>query len=227
MVLIFWIWNDRDCVFLICGFSPVPHKHIGSGTNNASILLHKNLLLQNYKHVIHNNITLKHTLWQFRWNVQIKTINHYTHFITLPTTLTQALLLLDSAGARQVELEPYTRFTHWHQVISLSFTSVLKKRLKATDKIGGNKAAKKMIHSQDMIQSKQSVEYLLIKYCMLFIFVSSTLFPVHYGQDKYVGNLFIDLFSLILMWSRHGAGERAAVSNMEQVWYGFCLIWWT
>ena len=30
----------------------------------------------------------------FRWNVQIKTINYYTHIITLPTTLKQALLLL-------------------------------------------------------------------------------------------------------------------------------------
>ena len=43
----------------------------------------------------HNSITLKHTIWHFRWNVQIKTINYYTHIITLPTTLKQALLLLD------------------------------------------------------------------------------------------------------------------------------------
>ena len=30
----------------------------------------------------------KHTIWHFRWNVQIKTINYYTHIITLPTTHT-------------------------------------------------------------------------------------------------------------------------------------------
>ena len=63
----------------------------GSGTNNAPFLL------QNLKHVIlsHNNITLKHTIWQFRCNVQIKTINYYTHINTLPTTLKQVLILLD------------------------------------------------------------------------------------------------------------------------------------
>ena len=31
----------------------------------------------------------------FYVNVQIKTVNHYTHIITLPTTLKQALLLPD------------------------------------------------------------------------------------------------------------------------------------
>ena len=42
------------------------------------------LLLQNHNHVIlqHNNIPHKHTIGHFRWNVQIKTINHYT--ILLP-----------------------------------------------------------------------------------------------------------------------------------------------
>ena len=40
------------------------------------------------------NITISHSpIWHFRWNVRIKTINYYTHIITLPTTLTQALLL--------------------------------------------------------------------------------------------------------------------------------------
>ena len=53
--------------------------------------------LQTHKRVIlwHNNITLKHTVWHFRWNTQIKTINYYIHIITLPTTLKQALLLPD------------------------------------------------------------------------------------------------------------------------------------
>ena len=41
-----------------------------------------------------NNITLKHIIWHFRWNVQIKTINYYAHIITLPTMLKQVLLLL-------------------------------------------------------------------------------------------------------------------------------------
>ena len=50
--------------------------------------LGQNLLLQNHKHVIpyHNNVTLKHTTWHFRWNVQIKTINYYTHIIALNHT---------------------------------------------------------------------------------------------------------------------------------------------
>ena len=55
------------------------------------------LLLWNHKHVIleHRNIKLKHTIWHFRWNVQIKSINYYTCIITLPTTLKHVLLLLD------------------------------------------------------------------------------------------------------------------------------------
>ena len=31
----------------------------------------------------------------FRWKVQIKTTNYYTYIITRPTTLKQALLMLD------------------------------------------------------------------------------------------------------------------------------------
>ena len=47
--------------------------YTGSSTNNTPVLL-QNLLLQNHKHVIlyYNNITLQHTIWHFRWNVQIK-----------------------------------------------------------------------------------------------------------------------------------------------------------
>ena len=43
------------------------------------------------------NITISHssTPYCFRWNVQIKTINYYTHIITPPTTLKRVLLLLD------------------------------------------------------------------------------------------------------------------------------------
>ena len=74
----------------------VPHcikksQYTGSSTYNTPFLLqiHKYVILQ------HNNITLKHTTWHFRWNVQNKTINYYTHIITLPTTLKQAVFLLD------------------------------------------------------------------------------------------------------------------------------------
>ena len=45
------------------------------------------------------NITISHSsspLWHFRWNVPIKTVNYYTHIITLPTTLKQVLLPRDS-----------------------------------------------------------------------------------------------------------------------------------
>ena len=79
-------WLDRICLEYIYTWI-----YAESGTNNAPILL------QNHKHVIlsHNNITLKHTIWQFRCNVQIKTINYYTHINTLPTTLKQVLILLD------------------------------------------------------------------------------------------------------------------------------------
>ena len=51
-------------------------------------------LLQNHKPVIlsYNNITLKHPIWHFRWNVRIA-----VHLVwdsgTLPTTLKQVLLL--------------------------------------------------------------------------------------------------------------------------------------
>ena len=38
---------------------------------------------------------LKHTIWCFRWNVQITITNCYTHLVTLPVTLKQALLLPD------------------------------------------------------------------------------------------------------------------------------------
>ena len=67
-----------------------------SSTNNAPFLLH-NLLLQNHKQVILycDNMTLKHTIWRFRWNVQIITITSYAHIIILPTTLKQALFLRD------------------------------------------------------------------------------------------------------------------------------------
>ena len=62
----------------------------GSRTNNTAFLL------QNHQHGIlwHNSITLKHAVSHFRRNVQTKPINYYTHIITLPTTLKQALLLL-------------------------------------------------------------------------------------------------------------------------------------
>ena len=65
------------------------HIYICSGTSSTPFLL------QNCKHVIlsHYIITLKHTIWHFRSNVQIKTINYYTYIITLPTTLKQALLM--------------------------------------------------------------------------------------------------------------------------------------
>ena len=70
------------------------HWYTGYGTNKAPFLL-QNLILQSHKLVIlqHNNITLKHTMWHFRWNVQTKTINYYTHVIILPTALKRASLL--------------------------------------------------------------------------------------------------------------------------------------
>ena len=70
-------------------------KDTGSGTNNAPF---------NYKITsmqFCNNITPEHTKWYFRWNIQIKTINHYTHIVTLPTTRQQALLLLDPVFTRE------------------------------------------------------------------------------------------------------------------------------
>ena len=67
-----------------------------SSTNNTPFLL-QSLLLQNHKQVILycDNMTLKHTIWRFRWNVQIITITSYAHIIILPTTLKQALFLRD------------------------------------------------------------------------------------------------------------------------------------
>ena len=79
-----WVWTG----ITLC------RRDTGSGTSNTPFLL-QNLLLQNHKPVIlyHDNITLKHTMWPFRWNVRTKTINYYTHVVTLPTTLRQVLLL--------------------------------------------------------------------------------------------------------------------------------------
>ena len=71
------------------------NQYIGSSTNNApfyyKILCYKIINMQ------FHNITISHssTPYNIRLNVQIKTINNYTHIITLPTTLKQALLLPD------------------------------------------------------------------------------------------------------------------------------------
>ena len=79
------------CTHVCVKITYVYIKYTGSCTNNTPFLLW-NLLLQNPKHVIllHNNITLKHTTWHFRWNVQIKTISYHTHIISPPATLQQA-----------------------------------------------------------------------------------------------------------------------------------------
>ena len=83
-----------------CGMMPNQLSHTGHGSLFpclCSFFITK-YFITHHKHVIlsHNNITLKHTIWHFRWNVQIKTVNYYTHItITLPTTLKQALLLPD------------------------------------------------------------------------------------------------------------------------------------
>ena len=91
-------WELYEVIKMFYSYTRVVFMSLYTGfsTNNAPVLL-QNILLQNHKHVIlqHNNITLKHTIWHFRWNVQIKTINYYTRIITLPTTLKQVLFLLD------------------------------------------------------------------------------------------------------------------------------------
>ena len=46
-------------------------------------------------------------MWHFRGNVQIKTINYYTHIIILPTTLKQALLLPDPVYGVYISQEIY------------------------------------------------------------------------------------------------------------------------
>lgn len=51
-------------------------------------------------------------MWHFRWNVQMESINYYTHLTTLATTLKQAGLLPDP-----VYWKRFTRTWIWMQVL--------------------------------------------------------------------------------------------------------------
>ena len=65
------------------------HTRTGSRTNNAPFYYRRSVQFHN----ITISHSISHVIWHFRWNVQIKTINYYTHIIPWPTTLKQACLL--------------------------------------------------------------------------------------------------------------------------------------